>query len=167
MRIGIISDTHGWFHPNIPVFFQDVDLILHAGDVGTMEVLDSLKALAPVRAVYGNVDGWDIRAECPEHNRFELEGLRFHMTHIAGRPGRWQRGIGSLLAGDSPDIFICGHSHILQIERVGELGGMLFINPGAAGRQGMHQVKTCIRMTVSDGKAHQAEVIHLDEEGGN
>jgi len=85
------------------------------------------------------------------------------MTHIAGRPGRWQNEMESRLGKDPPDVFICGHSHILQIERVDRLDGMLFINPGAAGRQGLHKVKTCVRLTISNGKVDQAEVIHLDE----
>lgn len=163
MIIGILSDTHGWFHPNLATYLAEVDFILHAGDVGTTDVLDALKALAPVRAVYGNVDGWDIRHEAPEHQHLLLGGLRIWMTHIAGRPGAWQRGMGKALADEPPDVFICGHSHILQIERVRRLNGMLFVNPGAAGRQGFHQVKTCVRLHVDDGRAHKAEVIHLDD----
>lgn len=163
MTLGILSDTHGWFHPNLVTYFKDVDLILHAGDLGSIDILDALSALAPVRAVYGNVDGWDIRAHAPEHNRFEVDGVRIWMTHIAGKPGAWQRGMGKALAAETPDVFICGHSHILQIERVPSLGRMLFLNPGAAGRQGFHQVKTCVRLLVQDGRAQQAEVIHLDD----
>ena len=162
MQIGIISDTHGYFHPSIVNYFQDVDLILHAGDIGSEDVLLGLQALAPVKAVFGNVDGFELRKSLPEHEQFELEGLRFWMTHIAGRPGRWQLGMGKRLEHATPEIFICGHSHILQIARVDELDGMLFINPGAAGRQGMHRVKTCVRMSVSEGVANQVEVIHLD-----
>lgn len=163
MTIGILSDTHGYFHPKLPEVFSEVDLILHAGDLGREEILDGLEALAPVRAVYGNVDGWDIRQRAPEHHRFEVDGLSFWMTHIAGRPGRWQRGMGKALRREAPDVFICGHSHILRVERVEDLGGMLFINPGAAGREGFHQVKTCVRLQLEDGKLQQAEVVHLDE----
>ena len=160
--IGILSDTHGWLHPNLAHELQGVDLILHAGDVGSIEQIDELAAIAPVRAVWGNIDGWDLRHPYPEHDRFEVAGVRFWMTHIAGKPGRWQRGMGSALAEDPPDVFVCGHSHILQIERVQALGGMLFVNPGAAGRQGFQQVKTLVRLHLADGRPHQAEVIHLD-----
>lgn len=164
MLIGIVSDTHGFFHPALPTYLADVDLILHAGDIGTEDVLDRLEALAPTRAVWGNIDGQRLRQRTLEHQKFGVEGLVFWMTHIAGRPGRWQRGMGLKLRQDPPQIFICGHSHILCIERVRTLGNMLFINPGAAGRQGFHQVKTCVRLVVEHGQAKHAEVVHLDED---
>ena len=160
--VGILSDTHGYVHPNLFTYLSDVDLIIHAGDVGTIDVIDALRPLAPVNAVWGNIDGWDIRHEFPEHNVFKFAGVRFWVTHIAGKPGSWQRGMGSALKTEPPDVFICGHSHILQIERVPSLKGMLFINPGAAGRQGSHQVKTLVRLIIEDEKAIQAEVVHLD-----
>lgn len=163
MLLGILSDTHGYFHPALPDYLSDVDLILHAGDLGTEEVLDRLEALAPTRAVWGNVDGQALRRRVPEHQQFEVEGLSFRMTHIAGRPGRWQQGMGTQLRHDTPDVFVCGHSHILRIERVSDLGGMLFLNPGAAGREGFHRVKTCVRLAVEAGVLKQAEVVHLDE----
>ena len=163
MIIGILSDTHGYFHPALPEFLGAVDLILHAGDVGNASILDQLEALAPTRAVWGNIDGREVRGRTAEHQRFNCEGLAVWMTHIAGRPGRWQRGMGQALRADPPDVFICGHSHILRLERVEPLGGMLFLNPGAAGRQGFHQVKTCVRLHLEAGVTRQAEVIHLDE----
>jgi putative phosphoesterase len=164
MEIGILSDTHGFFHPGLPDELAGVDLILHAGDVGDISILDALRTIAPVRAVYGNVDGWDVRAEAPEFDSLDAGGVRFTMTHIAGRPGRWQRGVGRRLAEDTPDVFVCGHSHILRIERVAALDNMLFVNPGAAGRQGFHQVKTCVRLHITGGRARRADVIHLDED---
>lgn len=163
MLIGIVSDTHGFFHPSLSKYLGDVDLILHAGDIGTVEVLDKLEALAPTRAVWGNIDGQPLRLRTAEHQRFTVEGLSFWMTHIAGHPKRWQRGMGKQLRVEPPDIFICGHSHILRVERVHDLNNMLYINPGAAGRQGFQRVKTCLRMRVEAGKAREAEVVHLDE----
>jgi len=163
MVIGILSDTHGYFHPALISHFSDVDLILHAGDVGSEDILLGLEALAPVRGVFGNVDGFEIRNLLPEHNRFSEDGVSFWMTHIAGRPGRWQSGMQSKLRREPPNVFICGHSHVLQIERIDEMGGMLFLNPGAAGRQGRHTIKTCVKLSISDGVINQAEVIHLDE----
>lgn len=162
MIVGVVSDTHGYFHPALPEFLSDVDVILHAGDVGTPDVLDGLEALAPVYAVWGNVDGTPIRRRAEEHVRLKLGGLRFWMTHIGGHPKRWAKGIGPMLRDERPDVFICGHSHILRIERVRALGGMLYLNPGAAGRQGFHQVKTCVRLHLEAGKLTQAEVVHLD-----
>lgn len=163
MIIGILSDTHGYFHPALPRILKDVDLILHAGDLGNEAILNDLEALAPTYAVWGNIDGQALRRRIPEQQRFELDGCSFWMTHIAGRPGRWQQGMGKLLQASPPDVFVCGHSHILRIERVPSLGGMLYLNPGAAGRQGFHQKKTCVRLVLEQGTPKQAEVIHLDE----
>ncbi len=163
MLIGIVSDTHGYLHPAVGDYFSGVDLILHAGDVGSLDIIRELEALAPVRGVYGNVDGQDIRLMWPEHDRFEVEGTKVWMTHIGGRPGRYDRAVAKELRSDPPELFICGHSHILQIERDDKLGRMLFINPGAAGRQGLHRVKTCVRLSLEDGVFGRAEVIHLDE----
>ncbi len=163
MLLGILSDTHGYFHPELPTYLKDADLILHAGDVGTPDVLDRLEAIAPTRAVWGNIDGQDIRRRVPEHQRFDVEGVSFWMTHIGGRPGKWEKGIGPALREAPPGVFICGHSHILRVERVPTLGGMLFINPGAAGRHGWHKVKTLLRLRVENGALAHAEVVHLDE----
>lgn len=165
MRLGIVSDTHGFYHPELDDVFAGVDLILHAGDVGPADVVDRLGQLAPVVGVYGNVDGPPVRGRFKEHVRIRVGGVRLWMTHIGGRPGRWAKGIGPALRANPPDLFVCGHSHILRIERVPNLGGMLYLNPGAAGRQGFHQVKTCVRLKVEDGKMSEAEVIHLEKEG--
>lgn len=162
--LGILSDTHGYFHPALPDDLAGVDLILHAGDVGDPAILDGLSAVAPVRAVWGNIDDASMRRRIPEEERFEVEGLDVWMTHIAGRPGRWQRGMGEKLRAAPPDLLICGHSHILRVEQVEALGGMLYVNPGAAGRHGMHQKKTCLRLTIEDGTPSEVAVIHLDEE---
>ncbi len=163
MLIGIISDTHGYLSAEIPDILEGVDLILHAGDIGDPGILTSLESIAPTRAVWGNIDGMEIRRRTPEHQRFQVEGVSFWMTHIGGRPGRWEPGIRRELEASRPDVFICGHSHILRIERVSALNGMLYLNPGAAGRQGFHRVKTCVRLVVEDGAAREAEVVHLEE----
>lgn len=160
--VGIISDTHGYFHPSIPEAMKGVDLIIHAGDIGTVDVLDRLEALAPTAAVYGNVDGQDIRQRTVEDLLIVKAGVRFWTTHIGGTPGRFNERIRDLIEAEPPDVFICGHSHILRVDRVKRLGGMLYINPGAAGRQGFHQVKTMIRLYLENGKPVDAERIHLD-----
>ena len=162
--LGILSDTHGYFHPNLPADLAGVDHILHAGDVGDLSILDGLEAVAPVTAVWGNVDGTSIRRRLAEHRRFEVGGLDVWMTHIAGRPGRWQQGMGDRLATDPPDMLVCGHSHILRVERVASLNDMLYVNPGAAGKQGFHRRKTCLRLTIDEGRATEAAVVHLDQE---
>lgn len=163
MIVGILSDTHGFFHPALPAAFADVDLILHAGDVGAVEVLERLKAIAPVHAVCGNIDGPELRRQLPLDLWLTLEGVRIWMIHIGGRPGRWAPSIAPRLRQQHPDVFICGHSHILRIERVPALEGMLYLNPGAAGREGVHRVKTCVRLYLAGGRVFQAEVVHLDE----
>lgn len=162
--LGILADTHGYFHPALPDDLAGVDLILHAGDVGDLAILDGLEAVAPVKAVWGNIDGQSIRRRIPEHERFEVEGLDVWMTHIAGRPGRWQQDMGSKLQASPPDILVCGHSHILRVERVEAFDDMLYVNPGAAGRYGFHQRKTCLRLTIEDGTPTEMDVIHLDQE---
>jgi hypothetical protein len=161
-ELGILSDTHGYFHPNLLDVLEGVDRILHAGDIGDLSILDALETVAPVAAVFGNVDGWDIRHRTAEHQRLTVEGLNVWMTHIAGRPGAWQQGMGQKLGDDTPDVLICGHSHILRVERVEALGNMLYVNPGAAGRQGFHQKKTCLRLTLEEGTARSVDVVHLD-----
>ncbi len=160
--LGIVSDTHGYFHPNLADDLSGVDRILHAGDVGDPAILDGLEALAPVTAVWGNIDDASLRRRLAEHERFTVAGLDVWMTHIAGRPGRWQDGMGTKLEATPPDVLVCGHSHILQVERVAALDDMLYVNPGAAGKQGFHQTKTCLRLTVEDGRATEAAVVHLD-----
>jgi len=161
--VGIMSDTHGFLHPALFDAFSGVDLILHAGDVGRAAIIDELEAIAPVKAVYGNVDGWDVRSEHPLELTEIVGGVEIWMTHIGGRPGRWAKGIGAELASRQPDIFVCGHSHILKVERTDNPVKLLHINPGAAGRQGLHQVKTCLRLVIEGGKPAKVDVIHLDE----
>lgn len=163
MRLGILSDTHGYWHPALDSTLQGVDTILHAGDVGTPDILDRLEAIAPTYAVYGNVDGNPIRHRAPRVQRLRLAGVRIMMVHIGGHPDRWAKGIRSMLINEPPDMFICGHSHILRMERITNPVPLLYVNPGAAGRQGFHRVKTVIRIDMHDGRPTQAEVVHLDE----
>ena len=165
--LGILSDTHGYFHPNLPDDLAGVDRILHAGDIGDLSILDGLEAVAPVTAVWGNVDDASIRRRVVEHQRVTVDGLDLWMTHIAGRPGRWQQGMGEKLAADPPDMLVCGHSHILRVERVTSLDDMLYVNPGAAGTRGLHKEKTCLRLTIEDGRATEAAVVHLDREASS
>ncbi len=163
MLVGILSDTHGYYHPVLDEVLAGADLILHAGDVGDPQILDRLAMHAPVKAVWGNIDGSEIRSRSTEHVHLTADGLRFRMTHIAGHPARWQRGMGLTLKTDPPDIFVCGHSHVLRIERVPALGNMLYINPGAAGRQGLHREKTCVRLHTQGAKAIAVDIVSLDK----
>jgi putative phosphoesterase len=163
MTLGIVSDTHGFFHPHLPRALSGVDAILHAGDVGTIDVLERLEQIAPAHAVYGNIDGTEIRHVAGREVEMTFDGIRVFMTHIGGHPGRWAPGIRERLMARQPNVFVCGHSHILRIERVKALGNMLYLNPGAAGRQGFHLHKTVVILELCDETLKTAQVVHLDE----
>lgn len=165
MIIGLISDTHGYLDPLVARYFEPCHEIWHAGDVGDMQVLDSLKALKPTFAVYGNIDGLAIRQQYPEDLWLERQGLRVLITHIAGRPGRYEKRIKPFLMANPPHLLVCGHSHILKVVKDKDFNDMWYINPGAAGRQGMHRIKTIMRMTLGRGKITNLEVIELGKRG--
>lgn len=141
--------------------FQSCDEIWHAGDIGSFVVTDALQKLAPLRAVHGNIDDHRLRAHFPEMLSWKSGGMEILMIHIGGRPGRYAKGIRALLKEKSPDLFICGHSHLLRVERDASWEG-LYINPGAAGKQGFHVVRTLIRMTIGSGQVQNMEVIELE-----
>jgi putative phosphoesterase len=161
IRIGLLSDTHGFLDPQIFTHFAECDEIWHAGDVGSVKIVDELRAFKPFRGVYGNIDNKDVAYECPEHQRFELEGISIWMTHIGGTPPRYNPIVRPNLLLNPPDIFICGHSHILKVVRDPKMNNLLFINPGAAGKHGFHPVRTCLRFTLDAGRVTNMEVIEL------
>lgn len=164
LRIGLLSDTHGYFDPRIAELFADCDEIWHAGDFGTLEVSLQLSELKPLRGVHGNVDDAQIRQLHPLHQRFDAEGLRVWITHIGGYPGNYDRDVRAELAEDPPDLFICGHSHILRAERDRRLG-LMHLNPGAAGNHGLHLEKTMMRLMIAQGQLKQCQVIELGSRG--
>ncbi len=159
-KIGLLSDTHGHYDPRIASLFGEVDEIWHAGDVGDYEVILQLNMIAPVVAVYGNIDGTPIRSRYPGHQRLKREGLDIWMTHIGGYPGNYDRRVRDIIYRDPPGLFISGHSHILKVIP-DKKGGFLHMNPGSAGRNGMHQVRTLIRFEISEGRLGNADVIEL------
>ncbi len=159
-RIGLLSDTHGYIDPKIKKHFAEVDEIWHAGDVGDIKVIDELRAFKPLKAVYGNIDGTEIRAELPEFESFHCENVRVLMTHIGGKPGKYMRNAAELIQEHKPDLFICGHSHILLVKHDPRFN-MLWMNPGACGYKGFHQVKTILRFTIEKNNIRDLEVIEL------
>lgn len=163
VKIGLISDTHHYLDPLIPDYFRSCDEIWHAGDFGTLKLADDLAKIAPLRGVYGNIDGNDIRQVYPLNLRFELEGMHFLMTHIGGNPGRYALPIRQEVEMNTPDVFICGHSHILKIVRDKMLNNMLYMNPGAAGKQGFQLHRTIVRFEIHNAKLQNMEVITLGE----
>lgn len=161
MKIGLISDTHSYLDPQVPEYFAACDEIWHAGDFGTLKIADQLREVAPLRGVYGNIDGQDIRHAFPHDLRFDCEGISVFMTHIGGNPGRYAIPIRQEIYGNAPDLFICGHSHILKIARDKDAGNLLFMNPGAAGRHGFQVERTIVRFQIEAGKIFDVQVIIL------
>lgn len=165
MRIGLISDTHGFLDPKVFVHFKGCDEVWHGGDFGDIEVVKALEDFKPLRGVYGNIDDKRIQIRFPEDLRFECEGLKVWMTHIGGAPPRYNTRVRKILASKTPDIFICGHSHILRVAKDPALGGMLYLNPGAAGNQGFHHMKTLLRFEIVEKETRNLEVIELGRRG--
>ncbi len=159
-RIGLISDTHSYLHPKLYDFFKDVDEIWHAGDIGNIAILDQLKEFKTVKAVYGNIDGQDIRIVCPEVQIFMCEEVKILMTHIGGYPKRYAPGIKALLLKHKPKLFISGHSHILKVMNDQNLK-ILHMNPGAAGNSGFHKHITMLRFTIDQDIIKDLEVFDL------
>jgi len=159
-RIGLLSDTHGYLDEAIRRHFAGCDELWHAGDIGDESIIDSLNAFKPTRLVYGNIDNQQIRLRAHESLRFKCEGVDVWMTHIGGRPGNYANPIRSELKGNSPELFICGHSHICLIQ-FDNKHNMLYMNPGAAGRHGFHHTRTLIRFEIDSTKIQHVEVIEL------
>jgi putative phosphoesterase len=159
-RIGLISDTHGYLDDAVFRYFDACDEIWHAGDFGTLELADQLAAFKPLRGVYGNIDGQDVRIVHPEHQFFTCEEVKVWMTHIGGYPGKYPAKIKETLLNYQPDLFICGHSHILKVIYDRNLH-FLHLNPGAAGKHGWHKVRTLLRFDIFDKKIHNLEAIEL------
>lgn len=149
-RIGLLSDTHGFVNPRILEFFSVCDEIWHAGDIGNVETADMLAAFKPFKAVYGNIDGTEVRSIYPKNNLFICEGVKVLITHIGGYPGRYEKESRQLIESEKPGIFVSGHSHILKV-LYDKKHDLLHINPGAAGNSGFHNVITCVRFVI-DGK---------------
>lgn len=159
-KIGLLSDTHSHWDDKYITHFNECDEIWHAGDIGSMEVAEKFEAFKPFRAVYGNIDGQDLRQIYPENNRFIVEGVDVLITHIGGYPGRYDPRIRNTLFAKPPKIFISGHSHILKVMFDKKIQ-TLHMNPGAAGIYGFHQVRTLLRFVVDDGDIRDLEVIEL------
>lgn len=158
--IGLISDTHGFLDDSVFKHFENCDEIWHAGDFGTIEIADQLKAFKPLRGVYGNIDGQDIRLSYPEHLKFTCEDMKVWMTHIGGYPGKYNPKIREELYRNPPEIFISGHSHILKVIFDKKIN-CLHLNPGAAGKQGWQKVRTLLRFCISEKKISNLDVIEL------
>jgi putative phosphoesterase len=160
MKIGLLSDTHGYWDDRYADYFASCDEIWHAGDIGSPEIVSALEAVKPLRAVYGNIDGAPLRMQFPKTAHFRVEEVPVMMTHIGGYPGRYDPGIRKELYDVRPRLFVAGHSHILKVLFDKTLN-CLYINPGAAGKSGFHQVRTLVRFAVEGEKIKDLEVIEL------
>ena len=164
MKIGLLSDTHGHLDQRVFENFKNCDEIWHAGDIGSKEVADVLEGFKPFRAVYGNIDDAAMQQRFPENLQFACEELNIFITHIAGAPPKYTPRVKKLLQQYSPDVLIGGHSHILKVIRAPK-EKLVFINPGAAGNQGFHYMKTLLRFEVIGREIRNMEVIELGKRG--
>lgn len=160
MQIGLLSDTHGYFDPLLNKYFMDCDEIWHAGDIGTLEITEKLSSLKPIKAVFGNIDGGEIRKIFPRDQIFLCQGMKVFITHIGGYPGKYSQHALGIIKSENPGLFICGHSHILKVMPDHKFG-LLHINPGSAGQEGFHLKKTIVRFRILDGKISNLEVVEL------
>ena len=159
-RIGIISDTHGYWDDAYERYFSSCDEIWHAGDIGNLDVTYKLNKIAPLKAVYGNIDNNEIRQEFPEDIYFELNNQKIMMTHIAGKLGNYYSNCQNKISSYNPSILLCGHSHICKVA-YDKKYKLLYINPGAAGIIGFHKVRTILRMEITEKTIENLEVIEL------
>lgn len=161
-KILLLSDTHGYIDDDILKYVKQVDEVWHAGDIGDLEVTDAIKALKPLRAVYGNIDDTKTRQEFPEHNRFVCEAVDVWITHIGGYPPKYNTRVINEIKQNPPKLFICGHSHILKVMPDKKLN-LLHMNPGAVGKHGFHKTRTMLRFTIDGSKIDNLEVIEFDK----
>ena len=165
-RIGLLSDTHGWLDEAVLKHFKDCDEVWHAGDFGSIEIADLLRnnpsfnKQIVFRGVFGNIDGNDVRSEFPHKLIWSCEAVTVYMTHIGGHPNKYAPSIKNELMASKAKLFICGHSHILKVIYDDKIG-CLHMNPGAAGKQGWHQIRTIIRFTIDEAIIKDCEVIEL------
>ncbi|MGZ3862038.1 MAG: metallophosphoesterase family protein [Bacteroidia bacterium] len=159
-KILLISDTHSYLDDKVFKYIDSVDEVWHAGDIGNVEVCDKLKKLKPLKAVFGNIDGKDVRDEYPENEIFMCEGVKVFMTHIGGYPGRYNVEAKKIIEKEKPGLFICGHSHILKI-MFDKQNDLLHLNPGAAGVHGFHVIKTMLRFCIDGSEIKNMEIIEL------
>ncbi|QSS96972.1 metallophosphoesterase family protein [Psychroflexus sp. ALD_RP9] len=164
MKILLLSDTHSYIDDRILSHAEKADEVWHAGDIGKVEVTDQIKQVSQLRAVYGNIDGEEIRREFPLHQKFNCDGIKVWMTHIGGYPKRYVPSIHEALQQQPPDLFISGHSHILKVMRDQNLK-LMHMNPGAAGVHGFHKERTMLSFEICEAKLKNLQLIKLGLRG--
>ena len=161
MRIGLLSDTHGYLDPQLFEHFSACDELWHAGDFGTLDCVKQLQNFKPLIGVSGNIDSKEIRHEAPLYQLIEREGFKISLFHIGGKPGYYPPEALKHIQKDQPQIWVCGHSHILRVSHDKKYNNLLHLNPGAAGKHGFHHVRTALRFTLENGKVHSMQAIEL------
>ena len=164
MKIGLMSDTHSYLDPKVLEHFESCDEVWHAGDIGSVEVAKAMEDFKPFKAVWGNIDNKKLRELYPLDLRFDCNGLDVFITHIGGYPGRYHKRVKTILSENPPQLYICGHSHILKVMPDRNLG-FLHMNPGACGNVGYHKVKTLLRFDIENGKVQNLEAIEIGKRG--
>jgi len=159
-KISLLSDTHSVLDERFIPHLKNSDEIWHAGDIGSLDIYDKLNEISKVKAVYGNIDNHQIRITLASEVFFKCEGLNIYMTHIGGYPGKYSKAVKEKIEKTKPDIFICGHSHILKVMN-DKINNLLFINPGAAGNHGIHQVKTIVQFIINEKKISDLKIIEV------
>lgn len=164
IKIALISDSHSYIDHKTLSYLQDVDEIWHAGDIGTLDVMEALPKNKPIRGVYGNIDDQTIQENYPEWQEFELGDVKVLMTHIGGKPPHYAKGVKQKIKESGAQLFICGHSHICKVEFDPSLN-CLYMNPGAMGRHGFHIMRTMLLFDLADGKIQNLRVVELGKRG--
>ncbi len=163
-KVALISDSHSFIDQKTLTYLQEVDEIWHAGDIGSLSVMDALPKGKKIRAVFGNIDDLDIQNSYPEWASWECEGVKILMTHIGGTPPRYAKGVKTRIKESKPQLFICGHSHICKVVYDDALH-CLYINPGAIGQQGFHQMRTLLLFDLEAGQIKNLRVVELGKRG--
>jgi uncharacterized protein len=156
-KLGLLSDTHGFLDKDILEFLANTAEIWHAGDIGSVQVIEAIQLIKPLRAVYGNIDNQEIRSMFPKIQLFSIEEVKVFMVHIGGYPGHYEKNMKALLEESGAKIFIAGHSHILKVIADKELD-LLHLNPGAAGKSGIHQLQTAMRFEIDGAEIRNLEI---------
>jgi uncharacterized protein len=160
IRIGLLSDTHGHWDERLASFFETCDEIWHAGDIGSIEVAETISKYKILKAVHGNIDDHKLRIYYPKIQRFTCENVDVFITHIGGTPSRYEQTIVPIIEANPPMLFICGHSHILKV-MFDKKRNFLYMNPGAAGISGFHKFRTALRFVIEEDKIKELEVLEI------
>lgn len=159
-KILLISDTHSHLDDKLIRHIQEADEVWHAGDIGDAAVTDKIKALKPLRAVYGNIDDQQARSAFPKNLVFTCEEVKVYITHICGKPDNYLKEVQDIIRQEKPNLFICGHSHILKVQYQPKYD-VLHMNPGACGMHGFHQIKTVLRFVIDGAEIKDLAIIEL------